>query len=463
MPAPACARDETTLNSPPAYDGMDASAEDVAGPAGGEPFDVSVRQNAMEYYAAVTNKEKKLDFPEFCALVREREEGDFAEEELRARFDYLDSRKSGKVDLHDYLRFALRDALARSSSRVLAIFEDWDADGSGSIDRREFRRAIQSLGFADGMDREIDKVFDEFDADGSGSIEYSELNRKLRQFSGVEAINKHALRRTAGGRKGAALSTQVKLDTAPGARPVVDQMRDFLAANAVRVIDLFRDWDDDGNGMIEKSEFRQALSHLGLEARVEQYDALFDSFDADGSGTIEFTELNAQLKRRVDADAARRARRKKRAAAERRAAAGGGTKAGGGQLDWGTPRQYVSNAPAWALPSLLVGRGPAHASINEVSRLWMVPRKGWDWRHEARHQSVAARVAALRKGRPTGTAHVVANAQQLLKEQEQQLQQPISMLFPPAGPPRRPRAPARPALPPLMPPAAAMPALRTGR
>lgn len=51
--------------------------------------------------------------------------------------------------------------------------------------------------------------------------------------------------------------SQVKLDRSSDV-PVTEQLRDILSANAVRVIDLFRDWDDDGNVSINctTQEFR---------------------------------------------------------------------------------------------------------------------------------------------------------------------------------------------------------------
>ena len=45
----------------------------------------------------------KLDFAEFCSLVREREGGEFSNEELRKRFEALDADGSGQVDLAEYL------------------------------------------------------------------------------------------------------------------------------------------------------------------------------------------------------------------------------------------------------------------------------------------------------------------------------------------------------------------------
>ena len=188
----------------------DVLPDDVANAEAEEAFETGVRQNAMEFDAHDLDGDAKLDFQEYCKLVREREEGEHDEATLRARFDDLDGDGSGKVDMHEYIRFALRDALARSSTRVHEIFEAWDEDGSGRIDQSEFRKAVRALGF-NARDEDLDAVFLDFDVDGGGSIEYAELNKKLRQFSGIEAANRHSLRRVAGGRKGAGprLSEQV--------------------------------------------------------------------------------------------------------------------------------------------------------------------------------------------------------------------------------------------------------------
>ena len=91
---------------------------DVAG-TGEEDFVTGMKQNAMERDAADADQDGKLDFAEFCALVRDREEGEHSDEDLKKRFQQLDGDNSGKVDMAEYLLFSLRDALARSSDRVV--------------------------------------------------------------------------------------------------------------------------------------------------------------------------------------------------------------------------------------------------------------------------------------------------------------------------------------------------------
>ena len=69
-----------------------------------------------------------------------------------------------------------------------------------------------------------------------------------------------------------------------------------LRQQAVRIIDLFREWDDDTDGLITRKEFRQAMPMLGLDVPRTVLDELFGSWDPDGSGSIEMNELMKALR-----------------------------------------------------------------------------------------------------------------------------------------------------------------------
>ena len=54
---------------------------------------------------------------------------------------------------------------------------------------------------------------------------------------------------------------------------------DALTSNAVRVIDLFREFDDNGDGEISMNEFTMALPMLGIPINDTEAKELFDLFD----------------------------------------------------------------------------------------------------------------------------------------------------------------------------------------
>jgi len=79
-------------------------------------------------------------------------------------------------------------------------------------------------------------------------------------------------------------------------RPLGIQLKEALSKNAIRVLDLFREWDANGDGEISKKEFRQAMPKLGFEVPVKVIDELFDTADPDGSGVMDLKELQKMLR-----------------------------------------------------------------------------------------------------------------------------------------------------------------------
>ena len=87
----------------------------------------------------------------------------------------------------------------------------------------------------------------------------------------------------------------LNLDEGPDAPPFSQQIGDALRKNAVRVIDLFRSWDTDGDGEVTRKEFHEAMPRLGLDVPKESIDELFDEWDKDGGGAINLNELRRIL------------------------------------------------------------------------------------------------------------------------------------------------------------------------
>ena len=162
-----------------------AEAENVSVAAAGgkkaEQFESVMQERAESFGHADLNKDGKLDFDEYCSMVKFRETTQYSEKQLRQKFAEMDVDNSGAVELHEFIAYSLRDAVKRSKGKAIDIFQIWDADKSGYIDLHEFGKAIVALGFVAGKS-DIKKCFEMLDEDNSGQIEYKELAKMLRRL-----------------------------------------------------------------------------------------------------------------------------------------------------------------------------------------------------------------------------------------------------------------------------------------
>ena len=110
-----------------------------------------------------------------------------------------------------------------------------------------------------------------------------------------------------GRKKGTSPLGQIDLDEGPDSAPISEQLAAALRKGAGKVLDLFRDWDVDGDGEVSRKEFHKAMPALGLEVPKAAIDELFSQWDASGDGAIGYKELKKILAKRPPAAAAKKA------------------------------------------------------------------------------------------------------------------------------------------------------------
>lgn len=155
----------------------------------------------------------------------------------------------------DQKKRKVKDVLTKSMSDMALLFQYWDKDGSGLLDRQEFERALRTLCDRQGVPLSsavFDALWHEFDADGSGSISYEEWIR----FA----------------------------------------LSDLLTQGNAKILNFLQTWDTDNSGTIDKNEFCRAVAALGFDAPRVHVEEVFDGFDADSSGSLTFQELNRLLR-----------------------------------------------------------------------------------------------------------------------------------------------------------------------
>ena len=148
------------------------------------------------------------------------------------------------------------------------------------------------------------ELAEELQVGGAGEIEVEARNRyglrremrvgelsKALEEASVAAIHR-ALRRNHGKVIDRAAHGALP-HRAPSPRCTADSMHHVW----LQVIDLLRGLDPNGDGLVTKAEFREALPLLGFgKGGTYEMDKLFDAIDVDESGTLEYEELQELLK-----------------------------------------------------------------------------------------------------------------------------------------------------------------------
>lgn len=194
----------------------------------------------------------------------------------------------------DQIRAWMQSNLLRVQDIMLLM----DDDGSGCIDREEFGKAINEMGF-DAPPKVMDALFKSFDQDKSKAINYQELHqllvRSVQAHPHLEPLpnQQHRLKAKRLQKKDANLLQGI--DWSAGQSAATTQIRERMKTQWMRVIDVFRQMDDDESGLIDRSEFRKAIKEMGCDAPDADIDALFRSFDFDNSKAIDYRELHSLL------------------------------------------------------------------------------------------------------------------------------------------------------------------------
>ena len=201
----------------------------------------------------------------------------------------------------------IRAALQERHVRVIDLFRQWDADRSGFVTMREFVRAMRNMGL-DAPNEVVAALFTSMDENSSGVLEYEELHdmlvRSVQAHPVLEPLELHAmnaigLRTGKVNREDANILQGFHIDET-SLDSVPHQFRMALYTNKVRVIDLFRQMDDDASGLVDLQEFKKAMREFGLRGHEEAVEQVFHTFDADLSGAITYAELDKLCRASVE-------------------------------------------------------------------------------------------------------------------------------------------------------------------
>jgi len=213
----------------------------------------------------------------------------------------------------------LANMLLKKKVKVDELVRSWDRNGDGGINKQEFRINVRALGFKDMDVREIDGLFDRIDDDHSVELELKELKLALKKLqadaAGLGAAAEQekeraaALRQVAAQFEAAAATSaeheqaEQKLNQMKNFPTIEKRIGDVLIKRNVKIGEVVSQWDKDGDGTVDATEFQQRVLALGVKAERWEVDELFGRLDESGDGELDIEEMKSTLTSLRDAAA----------------------------------------------------------------------------------------------------------------------------------------------------------------
>ena len=181
---------------------------------------------------------------------------------LADTFDHFDRDQSGGIDVAELkpaLRYLGIDADTKTATDILSRY---DGDNDQSIDIKEFAALVRDV-----------QLMHTFDVNGDGTLDDAELRPALKEL-GLEVSAAH--------------TKDIVRNWDSDGNGVIDLV-EFAAL--VRSVQVFSRYDLDHSGDIDVEELRPALRRLGLAVAAPQVKHILRKYDSDANGRIDLVEF----------------------------------------------------------------------------------------------------------------------------------------------------------------------------
>ncbi|XP_028408457.1 EF-hand calcium-binding domain-containing protein 6-like isoform X2 [Dendronephthya gigantea] len=196
-----------------------------------------------------------------------------------------------EVNISDVL-FSAEEAEARIKSKLQQNFSGlreafykFDDNHDGQVTRGEFRRVLK-LFMITMTDSEFDRLLNKIQFGPDETLNYRDF---LKRFEKAEKVESHGWLM---GKREAKSASDVGHVTAEQADEIIktkatQQWEDLSRA--------FRNFDEDGNGIVTKAELKNILYRYQLSLTQQEFDKLWNRYDTDRNGYVDYKEFIAKL------------------------------------------------------------------------------------------------------------------------------------------------------------------------
>eukprot|EP00164_Ancoracysta_twista_P003532 GFYU01004714.1.p1 GENE.GFYU01004714.1~~GFYU01004714.1.p1 ORF type:complete len:222 (-),score=52.34 GFYU01004714.1:171-836(-) len=177
--------------------------------------------------------------------------------------------KKGAAHHQKGLKYSVEDVMIYKQ-----IFDEYDNDGSGVINKAEMRQAL-----ADNPDYQkfAGSMFDVMDRDGSNEIDFREFISKI--YSGASAKE---------------IDRMVEIACRKPPTPEPEPEKKLTDEQIAEIKGIFRVYDVDGSGSISVDELKKAFKPTGYSD--DEIAAMFAQFDSSGDKLVDVDEFIELMK-----------------------------------------------------------------------------------------------------------------------------------------------------------------------
>jgi Ca2+-binding EF-hand superfamily protein len=183
------------------------------------------------------------------------------------------------------------------------LFDSFDSNGNGGIDKEEFRTGMRKIGvILSGA--EIDLLWPFFDTNGSGDVDFSELmafmNNGGKKGTAGEVERAHMRKKTL---KSSTTQRRDRIVKKTSYRNAMLELRSDLKSAINKHVDsgiksqeeVFLEFDNDGNGILDMHEVMEGLASIDILIGEAEMQILWPLLCEKGLTEITYTQWNTFL------------------------------------------------------------------------------------------------------------------------------------------------------------------------
>eukprot|EP01124_Arcella_intermedia_P019000 TRINITY_DN2611_c0_g1_i1.p1 TRINITY_DN2611_c0_g1~~TRINITY_DN2611_c0_g1_i1.p1 ORF type:complete len:270 (-),score=79.91 TRINITY_DN2611_c0_g1_i1:70-879(-) len=227
------------------------------------------------------NKDTFISREELRKCLLEIDQLNFEEADVDVFLEISDSDGDGRVDYNEFVEHLVLLILQYDPSnlawakminkleqfisiKLKEVFNHLDLDKNGVLDKEEVGKALKEVGVIH-VQSEVTTIWPDICDPSTDKVDYKRFIGKLCEIL-VEYQKKNS------------------------------QAQDKCKGNDLKLKEIFQKMDKDGNGVISKSEFLEAVKEMDPgNYKEEDAEVLFECADIDENGYIDFTEFVENL------------------------------------------------------------------------------------------------------------------------------------------------------------------------